>query len=128
MNNKDIINTVLGCAENSGWHVYVYDYPTKDEVMFEFSKFTPAGHDFSFSATMQDGSLDSLIRELEDYYVGFDPDEEAYLWLDESGHGRNGAPYRMKDVLEDMEAACDMVADLFEALQNLIDNMLSLDC
>lgn len=121
MNSKDIINTVLGCAENCGWHVYVYDDPTKDEVIFEFSKFTPAGHDFSFSATMQDGSFDDLIKEVEDYYEGFDPDEEAYLWLDESGHGRNGAPYRMKDVLEDMEAAYNMVSDLFKELQNLAD-------
>lgn len=121
MANKDVKNTVTSCAENSGWHVYVYDDPTKDEVIFEFSKFTPAGHDFSFSATMQDGSFDDLIKEVEDYYEGFDPDEEAYLWLDESGHGRNGAPYRMKDVLEDMEAAYNMVSDLFKELQNLAD-------
>lgn len=119
MNNKDIINTVIGCTENSGWHVYVYDHPTKDEVMFEFSKFTPAGQDFSFSATMQDGNLYSVVREVEYYYEGFDPDEETYLWLDESGHGRNGAPYRMKDVLKDMEAAKRMVARLREKLKNM---------
>ena len=121
MTNKDIINTVIGCAENKGWHVYVYDHPMKDKVMFEFSKFTPAGQDFSFSATMQDSSLYNLIREVKNYYECFDPDEETYLWLDDSGHGRNGAPYRMKDVLADMEAAERMVADFLIALQNLED-------
>lgn len=121
MANKNIINTVIDCAENCGWHVYVYEYSTKDEVMFEFSKFTPAGQDFSFSATMQDSSLYNLIREVKDYYECFDPDEEAYLWLDDSGHGRNGAPYRMKDVLADMEAAERMVTDFLLALQNLED-------
>lgn len=121
MKTKDIINSIIGCAEDIGWHVNTYDHPTKDKVMFEFSKFTPAGQDFSFSATMQGCSVCSLTKDVEDYYEGFDPDEETYLWLDESGHGRNGAPYRMKDVLEDMEAAYDMVSDLSMALQNLAD-------
>lgn len=121
MANKDIINAVIGCAENKGWHVYVCDHPTKDEVMFEFSKFTPAVQDFSSSATMQNGCLDSFIREVEEYYEGFNPDEETYLWLDERGHGLNGVPYRMKGVLADMEAAERMVADFLIALQNLED-------
>lgn len=121
MKNKDIINSIISCAEYIGWHVNTYNYPTNDKVMFEFSKFTPAGHDFSFNATMQGSSLCSLTKDMEDYYEGFDPDDETYLWLDESGHGRNGAPYRMKDVLEDMEAAYNMVSDLLKELQNLAD-------
>lgn len=91
MDNKDIITAVIVCSENIGWHVNTS--PMKDEVIFEFSKFTPAGQDFSFCAAMKGGSLYSFIREVEEYYEGFDPDEEAYLWLDSNGHGRNGAPY-----------------------------------
>lgn len=117
MDNKDIINAVIVCSENIGWHVNTS--PMKDEVIFEFSKFTPAGQDFSFCAAMKGGSLYSFIREVEEYYEGFDPDEEVYLWLDSSGHGCNGAPYRMKDVLEDMEAAGRMVARLLETLQEM---------
>ncbi len=44
-----------------------------------------------------------------------------YLWLDGNGHGKNGAPYRMKDVLVDMEAAEGMVCKLLEAVRGLAD-------
>lgn len=27
---------------------------------------------------------------------------ETYIWLDDTGHGRNGAPYDMIDVYNDM--------------------------
>ena len=64
-------------------------------------------------------SLESLVDDMEEYYEGFDADAEAYLWLDSNGHGKNGAPYRMKDVLADMEAAEGMVSKLLEAVRDL---------
>lgn len=63
--------------------------------------------------------LDSLITDMENYYDDFDVDEETYLWLDNRGHGKNGAPYRMRDVLEDMEAAEKMVEDLLDAIREI---------
>ena len=68
---------------------------------------------------MQGRSLESLISDMEEYYEGFDADSEAYLWLDSNGHGKNGAPYHMKDVLADMEAAEGMVCKLLEAVRDL---------
>lgn len=56
---------------------------------------------------------------MEEYYEGFDADSEAYLWLDGNGHGKNGAPYHMKDVVADMEAAEDMVCKLLESVRGL---------
>ena len=98
-----IIKEVIQCAEANGWHVDAEKHQDKNIVIFEFSQFTPAGQDFFFSATMQGRSLESLVSDMEEYYEGFDADSEAYLWLDGNGHGKNGAPYRMKDVLADME-------------------------
>ena len=91
----------------------------KNIIIFEFSQFTPAGQDFFFSATMQGRILESLITDMEEYYESFDTDSEVYLWLDSNGHGKNGAPYHMKDVLADMEAAGDMVGKLLEAVRVL---------
>lgn len=51
------------------------------------------------------------------YYEGFDPDEEAYLWIGDDGHGRNGAPYHVRDIVADMEVAEGMVLDLLTALE-----------
>ena len=107
-----IIKEVVQCAEANGWHVDAEKHQDKNIVIFEFSQFTPAGQDFFFSATMQGRSLES-----ED----FDADAEAYLWLDGNGHGKNGAPYHMKDVLADMEAAEGMVCKLLEEVRGLAD-------
>jgi hypothetical protein len=73
----------------------------------------------SFRPLCKDAALESLVNDMEEYYEGFDADTEAYLWLDSNGHGKNGAPYRMKDVLADMEAAEGMVSKLLEAVRNL---------
>lgn len=119
MRKKDSIDTVIRCGETNGWNVCADAGQKKGMVIFEFSKFTLAGQDFSFTATMKGKDLDSLITDMEDYYEGFDVDEETYLWLDNSGHGKNGAPYRMRDVLEDMEAAEKMVENLLDAIREI---------
>ena len=119
MRKKDRIDTVIRCGEANGWNVSADAGQKNGIVLFEFSKFTPAGQDFSFSAAMKGKDLDSLIKEMEDYYESFDVDEETYLWLDGRGHGKNGAPYRMRDVLEDMEAAEKMVEDLLDAIREI---------
>lgn len=77
-----------------------------------FSKYSPAGQDFSISIEPFE-SAEELINSIHQRYVEFDADSETYLWLDNDGHGKNGAPYRMRDVLEDMEACKKMIYDLF---------------
>lgn len=83
-----------------------------DTTVCEFQKYSPAGQDFSFDIwTDDDGS--SLDYDIFEYYDSFDVSSEAYLWLDSDGHGKNGAPYDMKDVYEDMEACVEMVKELY---------------
>jgi hypothetical protein len=117
--NKNIIDKITDCAESNGWSVSMDTEQEKDIVVFEFSKYTPAGQDFSFSATMKDNSLDSLGDDIEEYFEHFDVDSEAYLWLDDNGHGKNGAPYRMRDVLADMEAAERYIESLLDAIRDI---------
>ena len=38
---------------------------------------------------------------------------------DDNGHGTNGAPYRMRDVLEDMEAAERGIENLLDAIKEM---------
>ena len=119
VNKQTIIDKITECAESNGWNVSIDTKQEKDIVVFEFSKYTPAGQDFSFSATMRDNSLDTLVADMEEYYEGFDVDSETYLWLDDNGHGTNGAPYRMRDVLEDMEAAERSIKSLLDAIRDI---------
>ena len=46
-------------------------------------------------------------------------DYETYIWLDQWGHGKNGAPYRMRTVLEDSEAIEKMVEKLLDAIKRM---------
>lgn len=61
---------------------------------------------------MKGNDTDSLLQEIEEYYEGFAPDYEAYLWI-----GKNGAPYRIKDIVNDMEQAEAMIEKLYETLK-----------
>lgn len=83
---------------------------------YEFSKYSPADQDFSFEAEMKDNNVHTLLNDIEEYYDNYDCSYEAYLWLDNTGHGLNGAPYDMKDVYEDMEACKKMVYELWKLL------------
>lgn len=119
MRRKDLIDKIVRCAEDKGWKVDVDFKQGKGLTLFEFSQYTPAGQDFSFTATMKTNHLDSLIIDMKEYYESFDVDSEAYLWLDCNGHGRNGAPYRMREVLDDMEEAEKMIKTLLDAIKTL---------
>ena len=53
-----------------------------------------------------------LWKQISELYEGYDPSEEASLWLDDTGHGKNGAPWAMGDVYKDMVEVETMLHDL----------------
>ena len=113
----DIQDKIISVAEEQGWSV-VIDEQDGSYVAFCFAKFTPQGQDFSFTADTFDNDPDVLLENIFDYYQGYDPDYEAYLWIGEDGHGHNGAPYHIADIVSDMKAAENMVYQLYTALSN----------
>lgn len=114
MNQQEFIDRIIEIAESQGFSVDTEI--TDDEVRFTFSQYTDFGQDFFFEATMKDYDIYTLIGEVEDYYEGYDPDEEAVLWVGPDGHGKNGAPYRLTDVVKDMEQCEQMIKNLSDAL------------
>lgn len=117
--NTDI-SRIIAIAEAKGWSVNT-DEEEQGHVVFEFSQYTPAGQDFNFSAELTNGEARTLIENIKEYYNGFDADAEAYLWIGNDGHGKNGAPYHIKDIVRDMEAAEEMVYHLYLALNQIFD-------
>lgn len=47
---------------------------------------------------------------------GYDPDYEATLWVGDDSHGKNGVPYRLSDIIKDMEECKKNMRDLYQAL------------
>ena len=94
-------------------HDWGIDY--NDDGSIYFSKYSPAGQDFGFE--VGGNTLEELANNIYDYYEGYDVSYEASLWLDNSGHGTNGAPYDMKDLYEDMEACEKNILELYELVK-----------
>ena len=109
-------------AESEGWQVdYSYTDEKETDVIFSFEKYSPAGRDLSFEVYVPNEEDEDIVYEnvadaIYTYLEGFDVCYETYIWLDETGHGRNGAPYDMKELYEDMQACQDMIHDLWLAL------------
>ena len=105
---KELIKAI----ENAGWSM------TENKIYYDFEIFSPAGQDFCFCIDKNDkkDNLDTLSSEIYNYYNCFDADEATYLWLDKTGHGKNGAPYKMEEILEDMKWCENKIYELFEII------------
>lgn len=105
--------------EKAGFSIY-----QEDENIFDFGKYSPYGHDFHISIDTE-GNLDVFRDNLLAYYNDFDVSYETYLWLDDEGHGKNGAPYDMKDVYEDMEECQEFIYELYKIVDGYINKIRS---
>ena len=117
MTTQEQIRKVTDIAQEKGWSINVED-ENKTSIQFEFQRYTKYGQDFNFNADMQDEDINTLIAGMKRYYEDFDPDYEAYLWIGDDGHGRNGSPYHIKDIVSDMEEAEEQIYELLQALSS----------
>ena len=108
---KDLIKQI----ENADFTIDVADNG------ISFGKFSSAGQDFCFFIGVFE-TLRDFCDEIYNCYSNFDVSEETYLWLDESGHGKNGAPWDMKEVYEDMEECKGFINDLYYIINEYINN------
>ena len=103
-------------AEILGWSVD-FSESQNGKTDVNFAKYTSYGQDFNFSVELEDDDIEAFIDNIYEYYENFDVDEEAYIWIGSDGHGKNGAPYHIADIVKDMEEAEVMMADLYEAFR-----------
>ena len=103
-------------AEILGWSVD-FSESQNGKTDVNFAKYTSYGQDFNFSVELEDDDMEAFIDNIHEYYENFDVDEEAYIWIGSDGHGKNGAPYHIADIVKDMEEVEVMMADLYEAFR-----------
>ena len=109
-----LTDELTNIIESNDWSI---DY--EDDGTIYLSKYSPAGQDFGFYVEKVE-SIEEFADKIYDQYNEYDVSEAAYLWLDSDGHGKNGAPYEMKDVYEDMEACEQNILDLYNLIQEVI--------
>lgn len=119
---KELVDKVTAIAENDDWSVYNHDdeYNTVDLYI---SKYSSMDQDFGFYIECKTGDTDEFIKAVEDYYNSYDPDEEAALWIGSDGHGHNGAPYNLSDILEDMKDCKSNVKGLIDLLNQELNGI-----
>jgi hypothetical protein len=93
MDKRNQFEKLQDVAESLGWS---YQDNAEEIVL---SRYTSFGQDYSFELDTTEDLLEQVYYRWQD----FDPCSEAMIWLDSCGHGKNGAPDYMGDVLKDME-------------------------
>ena len=111
---------LLEAIEAEGWSVRPSIQDKKH--IADIAVFSPAGEDFCPTIWYGDGSAPEFVEELGEYIESYDVDEETYLWLGSDGHGKNGAPYHIKDLLADKEWCLSKMKALHEKLKNRFIN------
>lgn len=106
---KNYIDKVIELAESLDWNV------TVDGNDVDFQYYTNYGQDCHMNITLTE-DFDKFTDEIYSYYENYDVSEETALWVDESGHGKNGAPYDIEDILNDMKEFESAIHELWKKL------------
>ena len=100
-------------AEDAGWNVTINK--DKDGYSVAFHMYTDtAGQDVNVE--LQVAKLEDLKHEVYEYWQNYDVDEETSLWIGPDGHGKNGAPYHITDIVKDMQEVDDSLEKLSDEL------------
>lgn len=118
MTQEQIIEKITDAAESVGWSVTTSENDD-GSLDVNFNTDTKFGQDLNCWGTLKDDDYKSLVDEIKNWYEGYDPDEETMFWVGPDGHGKNGAPYHLSDVLADMQDAESKLEDLAIALAQL---------
>lgn len=97
-----------------------FDIQQEDGNIYLISNFSPCGQDCNASIDTEDDA-EQFVENIREYANDFDVSYETYLWLDDTGHGKNGAPYDMKDVYEDMQWWKNSLEELADTLENALN-------
>lgn len=104
MNLESIKKYIENKLENTQWIVDVTINNGEKNVEVNLEIYSPAGRDVCIDFTFkEDTTKKQIYSEFEGYYESYDVSTETYIWLDEDGHGKNGAPYEMEKVLIDTQ-------------------------
>lgn len=113
------MNDFLKLAEDLGWSYNVDDTPNeRGEVCVELEKYSPQDQDFIVPIWFETDNECDFADRLEEYWRDFDPSEEAINWVGPDGHGTNGAPYDLQDIINDMVDCKEKLRELVVKYHN----------
>lgn len=110
---------IESAAERAGWNCKIErhkkgTYRKKDYWYVCFNTDSRFDQDVCFEYEVE--TLDRIKDEVLETHMNYDPSEEAMLWVSEDGHGKNGAPDDIRDIIADMEDVESKLEDLYTVL------------
>lgn len=63
--------------------------------------------------------FEDMLEDLESMYDNYDVCYETYIWLDNTGHGKNNAPYDARYIYRDCEEEEEHLGNLYCSLRKL---------
>ena len=70
-----------------------------------------------------------IEEQVNDIYEDYDVSYETYIWLDGTGHGKNGAPYELEHVLagkKEIESALSELTEIVQWYYDYVDDEKSM--
>lgn len=119
---QKLLDLIISIGQNKGWTVDFLDHDNK-LVDVCFQRYSPADQDFNMTIEITDNDPKEFLKNLANYYENFDPDSEALNWCDKEGHGINGAPKRLKDIIIDFEEIEKEIKELLEVFNLQIEEL-----
>lgn len=108
---EQLVKALIEKAEELGWVVH------RDEEGIEFEQASPAGEDFCFYVRFP-----NIVREVREYYEGFDPEEHVEMWVEakrNSGNpNRNSIP-SVRTLVKDADEIDEMLQTLADAFDEV---------
>lgn len=95
----------LALIERTVEECELWDGVTWEKTQDDSTEFTltPLTASYDGSTEISATNLEEFVSEVQRINESFDPDYEASLWIGPDGHGQNGAPYRIRDILDEFE-------------------------
>lgn len=119
---QKLLDLIISIGQNKGWTVDFIGHDNKlGDVCFQ--RYSPAGQDFNMEIEIDDNDPKDFLKSLAYYYENFEPDGEALNWCDGQGHGKNGAPNRLKDIIIDFEEIEKEIKELLDVFNLRIEEL-----
>ena len=117
--NELLIKKCIEKAEELGWVVH------RDEEGIEFEQSSPAGEDFCFYVRFPD-----IVREVKEYYDGFDPEEHVSMWVEAKNSPNNpnkDSIPSIRTLVKDADEIDEMLESLSDALTDVAESFQECD-
>ena len=108
----DLRETLESILDNNGLQFDVY------RIDFNRYEFRWIGGEADMAVYADADNLADLAEIIYDEYDSFDVDYETSLWIGDDGHGKNGAPHHIRDILDDFQKYEDDLWKLYVAISN----------